>query len=143
MAQAESKILCSEIQKPFNSTSNKEEFSQLQKESIAVPIYKKCDNTNYSNYRWISVLPTTYKTSFNIFLSRLTRHVHKITVDHQCGFCYNWSSTMQIFCIHQILEKKWENNETVHQLFTDFIQLGTKYCTRFSLNLVYQWRQLC
>jgi purine nucleoside phosphorylase len=27
---------------------------------------------------------------------------------------------VQIFCIHQILEKKWEYNETVHQLFIDF-----------------------
>jgi hypothetical protein len=25
-----------------------------------------------------------------------------------------------IFSIHQILEKKWEYNETTHQLFTDF-----------------------
>jgi hypothetical protein len=25
-----------------------------------------------------------------------------------------------IFCIRQILEKKWEYNETVHQLFIDF-----------------------
>jgi hypothetical protein len=29
------------------------------------------------------------------------------------------STTDQIFCIHQILEKKWEYNETVHQLFID------------------------
>jgi hypothetical protein len=27
--------------------------------------------------------------------------------------------TDQIFCIHQILEKKWEYNETVYQLFID------------------------
>jgi hypothetical protein len=27
---------------------------------------------------------------------------------------------IQIFCICQILEKKWEYNETVHQLFIDF-----------------------
>jgi hypothetical protein len=27
---------------------------------------------------------------------------------------------LHIFCIHQILEKKWEYNETVHQLFVDF-----------------------
>jgi hypothetical protein len=26
----------------------------------------------------------------------------------------------QIFCIRQILEKKWEYNGTVHQLFVDF-----------------------
>ena len=25
-----------------------------------------------------------------------------------------------IFCIPQILKKKWENNEAVHKLFTDF-----------------------
>jgi hypothetical protein len=29
------------------------------------------------------------------------------------------STTDQIFCIHQILEKKWEYNEAVHQLFID------------------------
>jgi len=36
-----------------------------------------------------------------------------------------WLSTQQvtidhIFCIFQTLEKKWENNEEVHQLFIDF-----------------------
>jgi hypothetical protein len=30
------------------------------------------------------------------------------------------SITDQIFCIRQMLEKKWEFNETVHQLFVDF-----------------------
>jgi len=30
------------------------------------------------------------------------------------------STTDHIFCIHQILEKKWEYNEAVHQLFIDF-----------------------
>jgi hypothetical protein len=32
----------------------------------------------------------------------------------------NRSTTDQIFCIRQILEKKFEYNETVHQLFIDF-----------------------
>jgi hypothetical protein len=39
--------------------------------------------------------------------------------DHQCWFRHNRSTTDQIFCILQILEKKWEYNETVHQLFID------------------------
>ena len=30
------------------------------------------------------------------------------------------STTDHIFCICQILEKKWEHNEAVHQLFIDF-----------------------
>jgi hypothetical protein len=37
-----------------------------------------------------------------------------------CNFELNRSTTDQIFCIRQILEKKWEYNETVHQLFVYF-----------------------
>ena len=32
----------------------------------------------------------------------------------------NRSTTDHIFCIRQILEKKWEHNEAVHQLFIAF-----------------------
>jgi hypothetical protein len=56
----------------------------------------------------------------NILLSRLSPYIDEIIGDHQCGFRYNRLNADQIFCIHQILEKKWEYNETVHQLFIDF-----------------------
>jgi hypothetical protein len=36
------------------------------------------------------------------------------------GFNVTVQNTDQIFCICQILEKKWEYNERVHQLFIDF-----------------------
>jgi hypothetical protein len=44
----------------------------------------------------------------------------KLLGEHQCGFRCNRSTTDHIFSIHQILEKKWEYNEAVHQLFIDF-----------------------
>jgi hypothetical protein len=44
----------------------------------------------------------------------------KLFGDRQCGFRRNRSTTDQILCIQQILEKKWEYNETVCQLFIDF-----------------------
>jgi hypothetical protein len=44
----------------------------------------------------------------------------EIIGDHQCGFQRNRSTTDQIFYIRQTLEKKWEYNGTVHQLFIDF-----------------------
>jgi hypothetical protein len=56
----------------------------------------------------------------NILLSKLVPYIDEIVGDHQCGFRRNRSTTDQIFCIRQILEKKWEYNETVHQLFIDF-----------------------
>jgi len=46
--------------------------------------------------------------------------VNEITVDHMCGFRRKRSNTDQIFYIRQIIEKKWEYNGTVHQLFIDF-----------------------
>jgi len=50
----------------------------------------------------------------------LTPYAEEITGDHQCGFQWSRSAIDHVFCIHQILEKKLEYNETVHQLFIDF-----------------------
>ena len=41
------------------SISNKEELPEEMKETIIVPIYKKCDKTDSSNHSGISLLPTT------------------------------------------------------------------------------------
>jgi hypothetical protein len=68
----------------------------------------------------MSLLTTPYNILFNILLSRLSPYIVEIIGDHQCGFRRNKLTTDQIFCIRQILEKKWEYNETVHQLFIDF-----------------------
>jgi hypothetical protein len=104
------------------------------KESIIVPIYKKGDRTDCSNYQGTSLLSTSYKILSNILLSRLTPYVDEIIGDHQCGFRRNQSTIDQIFCIHQILEKKWENNGTVHQLFIDF----KKTCDSVSREVLYK-----
>ena len=40
--------------------------------------------------------------------------------NHHRGFRRNRLTIDHIFCICQILEKKWEYNEEVHQLFIDF-----------------------
>ncbi|KAJ4427400.1 hypothetical protein ANN_25021 [Periplaneta americana] len=78
------------------------------------------DKTNCGNFRGISLLLTSYKILSNILLRRLTPYVDEIIGDHQCGFRRNRSTIDQIFCIRQIMEKKWEYKDTVHQLFIDF-----------------------
>jgi len=65
-------------------------------------------------------LSTTYKILSNILLSSLTPYAEEIIWDHQWGFRRNRSTTDYISCIRQILEKKWEYNEAVRQLFIDF-----------------------
>jgi hypothetical protein len=65
-------------------------------------------------------LSTTYKILYNILLSRLTPYAEETIRVHQYGFRRNRSTTDHIFCIRQVLEKKWEYNKAVHPLFTDF-----------------------
>jgi len=109
-----------EIHKLIISIWNKEGLPEEWKESIIVPIYKKGDKTDCSNYRGISLLSTMYKILFNIPLSRLIPYAQEIIGDHECGFRHSRSTTVHIFCIRQLLTKKWEYNEAVHQLFIDF-----------------------
>ena len=61
-----------------------------------------------------------FQATSSILLSRLIPYVKEIIGDHQCGFRRNRSTIDHIFCIRQILEKKWEYSEPVHQLFIDF-----------------------
>jgi hypothetical protein len=95
-------------------------LSQQSKESIVVPIHKKGDKTDCYNYRGISLLSTVYNILSNILLARLTPYVSEVTGDPQCGFHRNRSTNDQIFYVRQILEKKWEYNGKLHQLFIDF-----------------------
>jgi hypothetical protein len=92
--------------KLINSVWNKEELPDQWKESVIVPVHKNGDKTDCNNYRGVSLLPTSYKMLSNILLSRLGQYADEIIGDHQCGFQRNRSTTDQIFCIRQILEKK-------------------------------------
>jgi len=120
LIKAGGKTIGCEIHKLIISIWNKEELPEEWKESIMVPIYKKGDKTDCSNYRSISLLPTTYNILSNIMLSKLTPYAEEIIGDHLCGFRRSWSTTDHICCIRQILEKKWECSEAVYQLFIDF-----------------------
>ena len=85
LIKAGGKTIRCEIHKLI-SIWNKEELPEEWKKSIIVPMYKKGHNTDCSNYRGISLLPTTYKILPNILLSRLNPYAEEIIGDHQCGF---------------------------------------------------------
>jgi hypothetical protein len=87
--QAGSETLRLEIRKLIKLIWNKEELPHQWKESIVVPIHKKGDKIDCSNYRGISLLLTSYKFLSNILLGRLTPYADEIIGDHQCGFRRN------------------------------------------------------
>ena len=117
LIKAGNRTIRSEFHKLIISVGNKG-----WKESIIVPTYKKGDKTDCSNYRGISILPPTYTILSNILLSMPTPYAENIIGNHPCGFRLNRSTTdhIRVFCIRQIIEKKLEYNEAVHQIFTDF-----------------------
>jgi len=102
------KAICLEIHKLITSIWKKEKLPEEWKDLIIVPINKKGDKIYCNNYSGISIFPNTYKILFNILPSRLIPHAKEIIWDHQCGFRRNRSTIEHIFCIRQILEKKWE-----------------------------------
>jgi len=110
LIKAGSRTICFDIHKLITSIWKKEKLPEEWKESVIVPIHKKGDKTDCNNYRGISLLPTTYKILSNILLSRLIPYSKEIIGDNQCGFRRNMSTIDHIFCIRQILEKKWEYN---------------------------------
>ena len=82
LIKAGGRTLRYEIHKLINSIWNKEELPEEWKKSTIVPIYKKGDKTDCSNYRGISLLPSTYKILSNILLSRFTPYAEEIIGDH-------------------------------------------------------------
>jgi hypothetical protein len=80
--QAGGEILWSEIHKFINSIMNKEELPEQWRVSTTVPIHKKGDKTECSNYCEKSLLSTSYKILSNILLSRLSPYIDEIIWDH-------------------------------------------------------------
>ena len=106
LIKAGGRTLCLKIHKLNTFILKKEKLPEEWKESIIVPIHKKGDKIDCTNYRGISLLPPTYKILSNILLSRLIPYAKEIIGDQQCGFRRNRSTIDHIFCIRQILEKK-------------------------------------
>jgi hypothetical protein len=60
LIQAGDKILCSKIHNVINYIWNKEKLPDQWKESITVPVHRKGDKTDCSNYRGISLLSSVW-----------------------------------------------------------------------------------
>jgi hypothetical protein len=84
----------------------------MWKKPITVPVCKKSEKAYCNNYHDISLLTTSHKILLSILFSRLSEYMDEIIGDPQCVFRYNRSTTDQIFCIHEILEKKKNGSTT-------------------------------
>jgi hypothetical protein len=138
MIQAGGKTSHSEIHKLNKLIWNQEELPRKWKVNCHT-YSKKSDKTDCSNYEGISLLSTSHKI-LSVLFSRLTPYTLKIIRDHWCGFWCNKSVTDHIFCIQQMLEKKWEYKDTVHQLFINFKTAHDSVWREASQNILTEFR---
>jgi hypothetical protein len=100
------------IHKLSNSIWNKEECLISGRSILLYHFQREVIKLTVVIIAEISLLSTSYKILSNILLSRLSPYIDEIIGDHQCGFRRNRSTTDQIFCIRQILEKICEYNDS-------------------------------
>ena len=110
-----------------NFELHKHEFNYTAKLTTAKTIFilclfviLPCFGFFLSYFKVMSFLNTSYKILSNILLSRMTPYANEIIGEYQCGFTRNRSTVDHIFSIRQMLQKMWEYNRDVSQLFTDF-----------------------
>ena len=101
---------------------NAEQMPSEWNTAIICPIHKKGDKLECNNYREISLLNVAYKIFTNILSKYIEPYVNTILGEYQCGFRKGRSTTDQIFSLRLILEKFYEYNLPLHQLYIDFKQ---------------------
>jgi hypothetical protein len=75
LIEAGGEILCSKIHKQINSILNTEKLPDQWKESIIVPVLKKDDKTDYSNYGGISLTTINFIQNFIDYSSLNARSI--------------------------------------------------------------------
>lgn len=91
---------------------------------VVVPIFKKGDQRDCSNYRGITLLSLPGKVYARVLERRCRQIVESKIQDSQCGFRAGRGTTDQLFTLRQVYEKAWEFGQSV---YTSFIDLEKAY----------------
>jgi hypothetical protein len=96
-----------------------EQMPDQWNEEIICLVYKNGDRLNCTYYRPITLLNNTYKNFAIIMNKRLTHIIEEDLSDFQSGFHQNRSTIDNIFMLRQIVEKCYEHNIDIHNVFID------------------------
>jgi len=88
--------------------------------SIIVPLPKKRDLQNCSNYRTISLISHLSKVMLQIILHRLKPQIEPILAEEQAGFRKNRSTAEQITNLRILIEKHRNHDMHLYHNLTDF-----------------------
>jgi len=106
----------------LNKIWESEEIPEDWKIGVIIPLLKKGDASDCTNYRGITVLSVVGKIFTGILLARINTHLQSQWNKTQSGFRPNRSTIDNIFIIRQMVEKSAELNLPCAMAFVDFQQ---------------------
>ena len=118
------KILKDDAVKVLHSISQQiletQQWPQDWKRSVFIPIPKKGNARECSNYCTIATISHTSKVKFKILQARLQQHVNHELPEVQGGFRKGGGTRDQIANIHWIMEKAREFQRNINFCFIDY-----------------------
>ncbi|CAF4463173.1 unnamed protein product [Rotaria socialis] len=120
MLQAGGEPLSREIHKLCNKAWHEGTIPEEWGKSILVPIPKKGDLSNCSNYRTISLINHTGKVLLIVLLNRLKTHLDPYLSEEQAGFRKDRSTVHQILTLRLLAEKAKRQGKKIYNCFIDF-----------------------
>ena len=97
-----------------------QQWSQDWKRSLFIPIPKKCNAKECSNYRTTALISHTSKVMLKILQARHQQYVNRELPDVQVGFRKGRGTRDQIANIHQVTEKPREFQNNIYFCFIDY-----------------------
>ena len=95
-------------------------YIQDWKRSVFIPIPKKGNAKECSNYRTIALISHASKVMLKILLARLQQYVNRELPDVQVGFRKDRGTRDQIVYIRWIMEKAREFQKNIYFCFIDY-----------------------
>ena len=97
--------------------------------SVFIPIPKKGNAKECSNYRTTALTSHASKAMLKIFQARLQQYVNRELPDVQAGFRKGRGTRCQIANIHWIVEKAREFQKNIYFCFIDYAKSLTVWIT--------------
>ena len=118
-------MFCTQYASKFgklNSAYRKSRQCLLEK-SVFIPIPKKDNTKECSNYHTIALISLASKVMLKIIQARLQQYVKQEIPDVQVGFRKGRGTRDQIANIHWIIEKAKGFQKNIYFCFTDYIKV--------------------
>ena len=99
-----------------------QQWPQDQKRSVFIPIQKKGNAKECSNYHTIAFISHTSKVMLKILQARFQQYMNHELPDVQAGFRKDRGTTDQIANIHWIIKKAKEFQINIYFCFIDYVK---------------------